>query len=747
MANTLKFKRGLLAGLPAAAEGEPLFTTDTADLYIGTSTGTQKFQKFIASGATTQILRGDGSLFTFPLTISSPTNGQVLKYNGTAWVNDSDAGITGSGSSGQVAYFTGATTQAGNNNLFWDISNARLGVGTNVPSQRLDVSGYVRATSGFVGNSGLQLWADNTSIANGARLTTGGNFIINNPTIDTGQRLQVIGDIYANANTASYIAQLNQTNTTAGSSFGAIIRGGTNVSDTALRIQNAAQTANLLTVQGNGSLGLGTTLLTGYNVRINKSITGNAVAYGLDIDGTIQSDVVTSAVVYGTTIGTQATSFTLSQLYHYNATQGTFGAGSTVTSQFGYRVSFNMIGAVNNYAFYGEIPSGTGRWNLYCNGTADNYMAGRLAIGSASTSGGWLNIFGNGADRAVTIATTFSGSATRFGILQFNTVNSDVTSGAINNYSQFQTQAATFNLTSATHYTIADVSVGAGSTITNQYGYRATAIQTATNNYGFFGELTSGTNRWNLYMVGTAANHLAGQLLIGTATTSTYLLDVVGQTRFRIGTNALTAATGLHYMGQSASTNFIGFNFQGVAASDMFFGRAASSDDLIVSTSNTGSPQEVIRFRQNRNVGIGTPTPGTRLQVLGGTLTPATQTTYALGVGNVGFELTFGTDANNAYIQTWGSKPLFLNNQGNLVVLGSGTVTSELFQVYGTMKVTGATTFSSTITSTQFLLSALNTAPATSSSTGTLGEIRIDANHIYVCTATNTWKRVAIATF
>ena len=47
----------------------------------------------------------------------------------------------------------------------------------------------------------------------------------------------------------------------------------------------------------------------------------------------------------------------------------------------------------------------------------------------------------------------------------------------------------------------------------------------------------------------------------------------------------------------------------------------------------------------------------------------------------------------------------------------------------------------------KFQLSALNTAPATSSSTGTLGEIRIDANHIYICTATNTWKRVAIATF
>lgn len=52
-----------------------------------------------------------------------------------------------------------------------------------------------------------------------------------------------------------------------------------------------------------------------------------------------------------------------------------------------------------------------------------------------------------------------------------------------------------------------------------------------------------------------------------------------------------------------------------------------------------------------------------------------------------------------------------------------------------------------TVRSTQFYLSALNTAPATASSTGTTGEIRIDANYIYICTATNTWKRVAIATW
>ncbi len=53
------------------------------------------------------------------------------------------SGITGTGASGQVSYWDGSSTQSGNNNLFWDITNSRLGVGTNSPSYRLHVSGTI----------------------------------------------------------------------------------------------------------------------------------------------------------------------------------------------------------------------------------------------------------------------------------------------------------------------------------------------------------------------------------------------------------------------------------------------------------------------------------------------------------------------------------------------------------------------------------------------------------------------------
>jgi len=52
-----------------------------------------------------------------------------------------------------------------------------------------------------------------------------------------------------------------------------------------------------------------------------------------------------------------------------------------------------------------------------------------------------------------------------------------------------------------------------------------------------------------------------------------------------------------------------------------------------------------------------------------------------------------------------------------------------------------------TVTAGQFKLSALNTAPASAAATGTLGEIRITADSIYVCIATDTWVKAAIATW
>lgn len=51
------------------------------------------------------------------------------------------------------------------------------------------------------------------------------------------------------------------------------------------------------------------------------------------------------------------------------------------------------------------------------------------------------------------------------------------------------------------------------------------------------------------------------------------------------------------------------------------------------------------------------------------------------------------------------------------------------------------------ITAEQYNLSSLNTPPSSSTDTGSLGEVRISSDYIYVCVSSNTWKRSALTTW
>ena len=74
----------------------------------------------------------------------------------------------------------------------------------------------------------------------------------------------------------------------------------------------------------------------------------------------------------------------------------------------------------------------------------------------------------------------------------------------------------------------------------------------------------------------------------------------------------------------------------------------------------------------------------------------------------------------------------------------------------GVLKVGGTTVMSATatvVTVTGTVAATLisgpisSAPPATASSTGVAGTITYDSSYIYICTATNTWKRVAVATW
>jgi hypothetical protein len=82
---------------------------------------------------------------------------------------------------------------------------------------------------------------------------------------------------------------------------------------------------------------------------------------------------------------TEAAAFTCASLNYFSASQGTIGASSAVTTQFGFIANSSLTGATNNYGFYGNIASGTGRYNLYMAGTAANYLGGALSVAGDTT--------------------------------------------------------------------------------------------------------------------------------------------------------------------------------------------------------------------------------------------------------------------------------------------------------------------------------------------------------------------------
>jgi len=165
----------------------------------------------------------------------------------------------------------------------------------------------------------------------------------------------------------------------------------------------------------NGTLGLGAITMTGYTFRNLLSITGAVASYQNQSGGIVQSDVTNTAAYNATNANTVAASFTLGNLIHYQAQQGTFGSGSTVTNQFGYVVDSTLVSATNNYGFYANLSAATGRWGLYLNGTAQNYIAGNVGIGSGKTVPGFaLDVNGtiNGTYHAGAAANALSAAGT-----------------------------------------------------------------------------------------------------------------------------------------------------------------------------------------------------------------------------------------------------------------------------------------------------------------------------------------------
>ena len=61
--------------------------------------------------------------------------------------------------------------------------------------------------------------------------------------------------------------------------------------------------------------------------------------------------------------------------------------------------------------------------------------------------------------------------------------------------------------------------------------------------------------------------------------------------------------------------------------------------------------------------------------------------------------------------------------------------------------ITGDYTFSGDFVDIEKLVLSTQSTPASATAAGTKGDVAHDTNYIYICTATNVWKRVALSTW
>jgi hypothetical protein len=168
----------------------------------------------------------------------------------------------------------------------------------------------------------------------------------------------------------------------------------------------------------------------------------------------------------------------------------------------------------------------------------------------------------------------------------------------------------------------------------------------------------------------------------------------------------------------TSSVNLVGVDAVmsgNVSAVDM-----VASGNLLVGD-NTGENPLGINLQQDKgNLAIG--------------LLIHNQNTGADADAKISFETQSAADVSIG-IDRGDSNKFKISRSGNLGVNDEMSVDSS------------GITANTAVTSATFNVSALETAPASASATGVAGDIRFATDAIYVCTATDTWKKVAIATF
>jgi len=133
----------------------------------------------------------------------------------------------------------------------------------------------------------------------------------------------------------------------------------------------ASSPTERMRIDSAGRIGLAESLTTSA-LYVRTLMTGSVNQQLVYARSQIANDVTGTVSYFQAQPRTNAASFTVTNVNCFNAESPNIGAGSSIT---------------NLYGFYSNIASGTGRWNFYAAGTAENYLAGNLKVGGTAARG------------------------------------------------------------------------------------------------------------------------------------------------------------------------------------------------------------------------------------------------------------------------------------------------------------------------------------------------------------------------
>jgi hypothetical protein len=343
--------------------------------------------------------------------------------------------VTGTGVSGQVAFWDGSSSQTGDSGLFWDNANKRLGVGTNTPAYSISNVGIDGVASFFSQRDfGFQTFAQITQRASFIAYTSSGTTGLAIGNAAGAVRIQGFDALPATSARPIYLQSLGGnvgigTTTDAGFKLDvngtARVQGGLSVTAGGAQITGALQvstggaqiTGNARIVSGQEGLRLGAnsdaqTLTDNTNKRGRISVPQYGSTTGLPV-GMISgnSNVSSNSIVIGGTQGGYALAADSIEFLigaTYNATTSIqiarfFSTGNLLLqnggtfTDAGFRLDVNGTARVrgastfNNNMSLGYNLNGSAQFSI-TNTTSGAFASSQFVLNSNATSG--LSSFG-----------------------------------------------------------------------------------------------------------------------------------------------------------------------------------------------------------------------------------------------------------------------------------------------------------------------------------------------------------------